>query len=142
MAETFGPIPVALPRHLTSGRRPDGHEPRRDAGARSGGRRVDGPDLVQLGRLGSYSRAAASKGDLTDMYLRNILMHMRTTLILDDELIEKARDLTGVREKTALVHQGLRELIARASARRLAALGGSEPALRAPKRRRPSRRTR
>lgn len=76
------------------------------------------------------------------MYLRNILMHMRTTLILDDELIEKARDLTGVREKTALVHQGLRELIARASARRLAALGGSEPALRTPRRRRPSRRTR
>jgi Arc/MetJ family transcription regulator len=64
-------------------------------------------------------------------------MHMRTTLILDDRLIEHARDLTGVQEKTALVHEGLRALIARESARRLAALGGSEPALRAPRRRRP-----
>jgi Arc/MetJ family transcription regulator len=68
---------------------------------------------------------------------------MRTTLILDDRLLEHARDLTGVQEKTALVHEGLRALIARESARRLAALGGSEPALRAPGRRRPvSRRSR
>jgi len=68
---------------------------------------------------------------------------MRTTLILDDDLIERARGLTGVQEKTALVHEGLRALIARASARRLAALGGSEPALRAPRRRRiPGRRPR
>ena len=48
----------------------------------------------------------------------------------------KARDLTGVREKTSLVHEGLRALIARESARRLATLGGHEPALRAPRRRR------
>jgi Arc/MetJ family transcription regulator len=67
----------------------------------------------------------------------SILMHMRTTLILDDRLLEHARDLTGVQEKTALVHEGLRALIARESARRLAALGGSEPGLRAPRRRRP-----
>ena len=65
-------------------------------------------------------------------------MHMRTTLILNDELVEKARGLTGVQEKTALVHEGLRALIARESARRLAALGGSEPALRAIPRRRPA----
>ena len=52
---------------------------------------------------------------------------MRTTLILDDALIEEARKLTGIREKTALVHRGLRELIARESARMLAALGGSAP---------------
>ena len=72
-----------------------------------------------------------------------ILMHMRTTLILDDALIEKARGLTGVQEKTSLVHEGLRALIARESARRLAALGGSQPALRAaPRRRPPARRTR
>ena len=63
-------------------------------------------------------------------------MHMRTTLILDDALIERARGLTGVAEKTALVHEGLRALIARESARRLAALGGTEPDLRpAPRRR-------
>jgi len=65
-------------------------------------------------------------------------MHMRTTLILDDALIAKARDLTGVEEKTALVHEGLRALIARESARRLAALGGSLPAMRTPPRRRSS----
>ncbi len=61
---------------------------------------------------------------------------MRTTLILDDALIDKARDLTGMQEKTALVHEGLRALIARESARRLAALGGSQPAMRMPPRRR------
>ena len=64
-------------------------------------------------------------------------MHMRTTLILDDALIEKARALTGLKEKTALVHKGLETLIARESARRLAALGGTEPALRPAPRRRP-----
>jgi Arc/MetJ family transcription regulator len=63
-------------------------------------------------------------------------MHMRTTLILDDDLIHRARGLTGMQEKTALVHEGLRALIARESARRLAALGGSEPALRPIPRRR------
>lgn len=66
-------------------------------------------------------------------------MHMRTTIILDDELIEKARGITGLREKTALVHEGLRALIARESARRLAALGGSQRGLRAVPRRRPAR---
>jgi Arc/MetJ family transcription regulator len=63
-------------------------------------------------------------------------MHMRTTLILDDELIDRARGLTGVQEKTALVHEGLRALIARESARRLAALGGTEPGARVVPRRR------
>ena len=54
---------------------------------------------------------------------------MRTTLNLDDALIEKARRLTGIEERTALLHEGLRALIARESARRLARLGGSEPRL-------------
>jgi len=68
---------------------------------------------------------------------------MRTTLILDDALLEKARSLTGLKEKTAMVHAGLEALIARESARRLAALGGSEKGLRrAPRRRaRHTRRT-
>jgi Arc/MetJ family transcription regulator len=52
---------------------------------------------------------------------------MRTTLNLDDALIGKARQLTGIDERTALLHEGLRALIARESARRLARLGGSEP---------------
>jgi hypothetical protein len=64
---------------------------------------------------------------------------MRTTLILNDDLLDKARTLTGVQEKTALVHEGLRALIARESARRLAALGGTEPALRTIPRRRSQR---
>lgn len=61
---------------------------------------------------------------------------MRTTLILKDDLFEKARSLTGIKEKTAIVHAGLEALIARESARRLEALGGSEKALRPPRRRR------
>jgi Arc/MetJ family transcription regulator len=52
---------------------------------------------------------------------------MRTTLIIDEELLSKARELTGIQEKTALVHAGLEALIARESAKRLAALGGTQP---------------
>ena len=63
---------------------------------------------------------------------------MRTTLNLDDALLEDARRLTGVEERTALIHEGLRALIARESARRLAQLGGSEPQLRSVPRRRAS----
>jgi hypothetical protein len=62
---------------------------------------------------------------------------MRTTLILNPELLERARELTGIAEKTALVHAGLEALIAREAARRLAALGGAEPKLKAIPRRRP-----
>jgi Arc/MetJ family transcription regulator len=51
---------------------------------------------------------------------------MRTTLNLDDALIAKAQRLTGIEERTALIHEGLRSLIARESARRLAKLGGTE----------------
>ena len=64
-------------------------------------------------------------------------MHMRTTLILEEDLIERAREASGIDEKTALVREGLRALIARESARRLAALGGSEPDLKPIPRRRP-----
>jgi len=61
---------------------------------------------------------------------------MRTTLILRDDLVRKASELTGIAEKTALVHAGLEALIAREAARRLAALGGSERRLELPRRRR------
>ncbi len=54
---------------------------------------------------------------------------MRTTLNIDDELLSEAQLITGVTEKTALVREGLRALIERESARRLARLGGSEPQL-------------
>ena len=55
---------------------------------------------------------------------------MKTTLNIDDDLLEEARQLTGVHEKTALVRQGLKALIARESARRLKDLGGTEKRLR------------
>ena len=64
---------------------------------------------------------------------------MRTTLILDDDLLEKAAQVTGLRQKTAVVHAGLEALIARASAQRLAALAGSQPTLRRVPRRRQAR---
>jgi Arc/MetJ family transcription regulator len=61
---------------------------------------------------------------------------VRTTLALDDDLIREAQRLTGTSEKSALVRQALRALIERESARRLAQLAGSEPALSAIPRRR------
>jgi len=62
---------------------------------------------------------------------------MRTTLNIDDDLLQQARVLSGVQEKTALVREGLKALIERESARRLARLGGSEPQLEPIPRRRP-----
>jgi Arc/MetJ family transcription regulator len=62
---------------------------------------------------------------------------VRTTINLDDELIEEARRVSGMEGRTALIHEGLRALIERESARRLARLGGSEPSLRPIPRRRP-----
>lgn len=62
---------------------------------------------------------------------------MRTTLTLDDDLLARAAELTGISEKAALVREGLTALIQRESARRLALLGGSEPNLRDIPRRRP-----
>jgi Arc/MetJ family transcription regulator len=53
--------------------------------------------------------------------------HMRTTVTIDDNLIAEAQRLSGLSERTALIHEGLRALIQRESARRLARLGGSEP---------------
>ena len=64
-------------------------------------------------------------------------MHLaRTTLNIDNELIAKAKKLTGINEKTSLVHLGLEALIARESSKRLALLGGSEKAAKPIKRRR------
>ncbi len=63
---------------------------------------------------------------------------MRTTLALDDELMAKAQAFTGIREKSNLIREALKALIERESARRLARLGGSEPGLKAPPRRRPA----
>jgi len=64
---------------------------------------------------------------------------MRTTLNIDDGILNQASRLTGVREKTALVRMGLEALVARQSAKRLAALGGTEKQAKHVPRRRPSK---
>ncbi len=63
---------------------------------------------------------------------------MRTTVTLDDDLLAKAEKYTGIKEKSALIHEALRSLVAREAARRLAKLGGSDPRAKLPPRRRPS----
>ncbi len=62
---------------------------------------------------------------------------MRISLTIDDRLFEQAVALTGVKEHSALFREGLKALIERECARRLAALGGSEPGLDSVSRRRP-----
>lgn len=64
------------------------------------------------------------------------MVHMRTTLTIDNQLIKRAAQLTGVQEKTQLVRLGLEALISREAAKRLARLGGSEPHLKDIRRRR------
>jgi len=61
---------------------------------------------------------------------------MRTTINLDDDLLNAAQKISGMKERTALIHAGLKALIERESARRLAKLGGSEKQLKAIPRRR------
>ena len=63
---------------------------------------------------------------------------MRTTLNIDDAILEKARNLTGIKEKTALVRFGLETLIRMENSKRLGRLGGSEKSLTTIPRRRPS----
>ncbi|MBP6011692.1 MAG: type II toxin-antitoxin system VapB family antitoxin [Alphaproteobacteria bacterium] len=63
---------------------------------------------------------------------------MRITLIIDENLLAQAVSISGVTSRRKLVHQALKGLIERESARRLARLGGSEPSLRALVRRRPA----
>lgn len=65
-------------------------------------------------------------------------MHMRTTLNLNEELLKEAFLLTGIKEKTALLHLGLETLISQENRKRLIALGGSQPKLNPAPRRRPA----
>ena len=62
---------------------------------------------------------------------------MRTTVNLDESLLNEAQRLTGLTQRAALIQEGLKALIARESARRLALLGGSEPQVESIPRRRP-----
>ena len=64
---------------------------------------------------------------------------MRLTLTLDDELLAKAEEYTGISNKSALVRESLKKLVEREAARRLARLGGSEPQLKPVPRRRTKR---
>ncbi len=61
---------------------------------------------------------------------------MRTTVTLDEDLLARAIKLAGPLDRSALLHEGLKALIERESAKRLARLGGSQPKLKVPPRRR------
>ena len=61
---------------------------------------------------------------------------MRTTVVLDDELLADAEEYTGIKEKSALIREALKALIAREASHRLALLGGTMPDLVAPPRKR------
>ena len=76
------------------------------------------------------------KTSLTDAYPEYILVCMRTTINLDDELVAKAQVYTGIKEKTRLIHLGLEALIQREAALRLASLGGTAPGAKAGRRKR------
>lgn len=64
-------------------------------------------------------------------------MHMRTTINIDDELLRKASEATGITEKTALVRKALEGLVIAEAYRRLAAMGGTMPDLKVSPRKRP-----
>ena len=100
-------------------------------GTRTGARkaRASPPRRLRAALAAPYSL-------LTHLHVWCIFICMRTTLNLNGDLVNKAANLTGVREKTALIHLGLEALIARESARRLAQLGGSQKRLRPIPRRR------
>ncbi len=65
---------------------------------------------------------------------------MRATLVLDDEWMAKAQAFTSLKNKSSLVREALQAFVERESARRLVRLGGSEPDLKVPPRRRMPRR--
>jgi Arc/MetJ family transcription regulator len=67
-----------------------------------------------------------------------LVIAVRTTIDIDDELLAKAARLTGLLDRTAVIREGLKALIERESARRLARLGGTQPRLKPPQRRRSS----
>ena len=60
------------------------------------------------------------------MHKQCILICMRTTLNIDDQILRRATEVTGVKEKTSLVRMGLEALVSLESAKRLASLGGTE----------------
>ncbi len=95
--------------------------------------RMTGPRICSVVRASSR---ILSRSALTMMSVLCILMQMRTTLNIDDALLKQATNLTGVEEKTRLIHLGLQALISREAAKRLARLGGRDPHLKPIRRRR------
>ena len=69
----------------------------------------------------------ASNGDLYDASIV-VEVAMRTTVTLDDELLARAEELTGIRERSALIRDAVELLVRIETGRQLAALGGSDPA--------------
>ncbi len=63
------------------------------------------------------------------MHISCISMHMRTTINIDEKILSRASELTGIKEKTSLVRLGLEALISLESSKRLARLGGSEKSI-------------
>ncbi len=84
----------------------------------------------------TYCQVLIKKTHLHNTYKIAIFICMKTTLNIDEKLLDKARSLTGVKEKTALVRLGLETLIEKESARRLAKLGGTEKKIKPVPRRR------
>lgn len=78
-----------------------------------------------------------ASNDATFDAVSEVRFVVRTTITLDDELVAKAQEYTGIQEKSALVREALKALVEREAARRLARLGGTEPDLRPIRRRRP-----
>jgi len=102
---------------------------------------IDGRQTVQNQRIlttnGRAPKALAhANNGLRRAYNTSIIVWMRTTLNIDDDLLAEARKFTGENEKTALVHLGLRALIEREAGKRLARLGATMPKLRVAPRRR------
>ena len=110
------------------------------AAARAAGKaRIEGRDYVHArrrrGRVVCSTQDAASLRASVDAIL-DAEVSMRTTVTIDDELLARATELTGITEKSALLRDGLETLIRVESAKRLAALGGSDSgAIAAPRRR-------
>lgn len=96
-------------------------------------------EMTARNMIALISQTVISKVNIDRFLISPYNRGMRTTLIIDDDILKKASELTGVDEKAALVRMGLESLIARRSARRLASLGGTDSRAKAAPRRRPKR---
>jgi Arc/MetJ family transcription regulator len=99
-------------------------------------RGVANPHVTATANLCIQDRRFLKK-DLTCTHQKRIHICMRTTLNIDDGVLQKAAEITGIGQKTSLVRMGLEALIALESAKRLANLGGTQRRLRPIPRRRP-----